>query len=447
MKARLLRFLQRALVPAALALACVVVHMAFRHPFHSGDSGVVARSARPIVACLKAGQFRACPNVSYFPPAQLLVGALAAWATFNDDEVYALLGEVNLALFAWVLWATARFLRERAPGREWLGLVFLVGSYALNYAVTSFGEMVGVALGVAMVVAAQRGQAVRAGLAALALGLTKDVAAPLAVALGVAALPILADETWRAWLRRSWRSVGLVTGLALAGGGASLAFNVFRYGTITNTYLLDGKLRVHTVAQQALHVVAIFFSPAGGLVVVAPLGLVALVVAAVRGARAWRTPASVQRWWPLVFTVLVSVGLATWFTPLGWWAWGARLSLPWLVPAVVLALAVAPPGALEGRWRWAVLGVTPLAVLNAAHLAAPEPMFRYFEQHICSQELGSDAFFACITPQVFDVGGGLAAWVASKALVQPMVQVVVVVHLVVLAGLLTRWLRPADGQG
>lgn len=417
-------------------LAAAVVHFAYRAPYYSGDSGKVARGGLALRACLEGGQ-RPCPGVTHFPPAQLLLAAAGpSLGRTTEAPVYELLAELNLAAFAGVLWLVVAAFAGAQRQRAYLAVAVLVGSCLLNYAVTAFGEMLGVLLGVWLVLAAQKGRVVQAALAAALLGLTKDIAAPLAFALGVAALPTVDGETWRDWARRSWRG-----GLALAGGAAlgfaaTLAFNVLRYGTTTNTYLLDPALRVRGAGQWLLHFVALFGSPNGGYLMSMPLGVVVLLAVAFSARASWRTPAGLQRLGPLVFTVLFSVGIAGWFTPMGWWAWGARLSLPWLVPAVVLALRLAPKGALEGRVRWALYAVSPLALLHTAMLIAPERMFRYFESHTCPGALGSEANYACLNQQLFDVTGGLSATVL-EGLTQPGAWGLAVLHGAVLLGSLS----------
>jgi hypothetical protein len=425
---------------ALAGLAAVLVHLTYKHAYYSGDSSIVARGGKPIVACLGAGTFSSCPNVPHFPPLQLLVAAGLSAVALSDDEIYLFLGELNLWAAALVLVLAGRFFHARAKGRAFLFVALFVGGYSINYAVTSFGEMLGVLLGTWLVISAQRAQVAQAAIAAALLGLTKDVAAPLAIAMGIAALPTVAGEAWRGWLRRSWRNALLISVGAGAGAVASLTFNVFRYGTITNTYLLDEKLQVHSVWQQLLHLVALFASPAGGLAIVAPLSMIVIGVTAAHAPRDMRTPLGLQRAWPAIFTVLVSFGLARWFTPFGWWAWGPRLSLPWLVPAVVLAVAVAPPGAFEGRWRWVIWALGPLAVLNGGHLALPETMFAYFGSHSCPDPIGTDAFFECLNVMLADGRTGLVAEVA-KTLVQLKVASVAFLLLLVVVAALFRWSR------
>jgi hypothetical protein len=205
---------------ALAALAAVLVHLTYKHAYYSGDSSIVARGGRPIVACLSAGTFSKCPDVPHFPPLQLLLAAGLSAVALGDDEIYLFLGELNLWAAALVLVLAGRFLHERAKGRGFLFVALFVGGYSINYAVTSFGEMLGVLVGTWLVISAQRAQVARAAVAAAVMGLTKDVAAPLAIAVGLAALPTVAGEGWRAWLGRSWRQ-GLVIGVgAAAGAGA-----------------------------------------------------------------------------------------------------------------------------------------------------------------------------------------------------------------------------------
>ena len=44
------------------------------------------------------------------------------------------------------------------------------------------------------------------------------------------------------------------------------------------------------------------------------------------------TARDVVPWNALQVVRRLIAGLASWFSPFGWWAWGPRLSLPWVIP-------------------------------------------------------------------------------------------------------------------
>ena len=124
--------------------------------------------------------------------------------------------------------------------------------------------------------------------------------------------------------------------------GAGL--NLIRYGTPRNAYYLDPGLRTTSVERVLELGAGLFVAPNGGVLLFWPLAtllvamlLAAPVVRAVRGATSWREA------WPSAALLLVvaglTVGLATWWAPFGWWAWGPRLSLPWVLPIVLVAVA------------------------------------------------------------------------------------------------------------
>ena len=76
--------------------------------------------------------------------------------------------------------------------------------------------------------------------------------------------------------------------------------------------------------------------------------------------------------WPaLALLAIVAglvLGLATWWSPFGWWAWGPRLGLPWVLPLLLLALSAFAPLLLPVAARilaspGAIVVVATLAVL------------------------------------------------------------------------------------
>ena len=88
---------------------------------------------------------------------------------------------------------------------------------------------------------------------------------------------------------------------------------------------------------------AMLVSPNAGLVFFWPLGIAFLLVIAAlvtpRVARCeWRYA------WPgvaiLGLFTLELVGLANWWQPFGWWAWGPRLALPWIPPLLLLGAVI-----------------------------------------------------------------------------------------------------------
>jgi hypothetical protein len=90
--------------------------------------------------------------------------------------------------------------------------------------------------------------------------------------------------------------------------------------------------------------VGLFVAPKGGILFFWPLASVVVgLLLAIPAARALRGAASWREAWPALALVAVIgglvVGLAAWWAPFGWWAWGPRLSLPWVLPIVLLALA------------------------------------------------------------------------------------------------------------
>lgn len=343
-----------------------------------GDSAGLVQGARAAVDCLGDGTLFRCgyptppgrpitetfafPLLQYLPTAALIV------VGFDDDAVLWGLVVVSFLAFLATLALVDRAGRRMPSSTGPLLVAATLLSPLLFYAVSPFGEMLAASLVLAAVVAAidRRPWATAVLVAAACLG--KETMFPF---VAVLALVAARDEHDR-WLPPR-RLTTAVLGGALGGVLTTMAFNLFRFGTPRNLVYLRPEMRTDGLDNTANFLAAVWAAPAGGIVWFWPAAVVALaaigaagMALAIRGRDrdGWRSAAG-----PLAVVLVVivfTVGLATWFGPLGWIAWGPRLALP-LLPGALVAGAWAARSVL-GRWTDAVLRPLPAALLVALGL-------------------------------------------------------------------------------
>jgi hypothetical protein len=352
-------------------------------PHSEGDTGVLIRGAAAANACLDRHILVKCPWwVWHFPLLQYIPSVLILRTWGNPELIFRFLCYASFTCFCATLGLTFAFLRSRGGRLTAIAAVAaLIGSYYLQYATTSFGEVVAGFLALAFTAASLwRRSAILIFVLLVLTGITKEIAVPFLLVIGVTPLLVRFERPILPWLRRDLRSlIAIALGAAVALTANGL-FNIFRFGTVTNTYLLQEWLFVPTLKQQALFFAALFFSPNGGLVEFAPVYVTLYTVVVVGVVRALRRrELSVQQALPGLASVglllICQLGLSRWLSPFGWWAWGPRLTMPWL-PALLL-LALAPHADIAERalralaarpWRLAVVTLL-FAVLAVPHVA------------------------------------------------------------------------------
>jgi biotin transporter BioY len=173
------------------------------------------------------------------------------------------------------------------------------------------------------------------GLAAAGAALTKETGYPYVSAIGLIGLYLLRDRTGiRVRSRLVWGGLGLVIGAACNAG-----LNLIRYGVVTNTEYLEAKYRAVPLHVELDSFAGLFASPSGGLIFFWPSVVVligVLLACSLRRRRETLVLAAI-----VLALTLVQVGLATWWAPFGWFAWGPRLTLPWVWPFLLLAIVAA----------------------------------------------------------------------------------------------------------
>lgn len=355
-----------------------LLRAAFERPQGEGDTAVLLRGAYIAYRCLKDVPLRPCPQVQHFPLLQYVPSVTLYAAHWNIDQIAALLSHVTVVCFALVLALTAWAWRASRPGPV-MGALCVLCTYGTWYYQSTFGETLAGALTLGLVCSVWWG---RSALLSFALmvgaGISKEVAAPFLLLMSV--LPLMARSSGlRALLRENVRMLIALGAGAVGAVAANCAFNVFRFGTITNTFLLQPVLTVPELHQQLLNFAGLWVSPNGGLVLFAiPLvvllfGIAGQVCVAV--IRHQRTRWSALPLAGIVFAWLgLTIGLSRWFSPFGWWAWGPRLCWPWIPASVALLGALYPAEVdrifapvLARRWTFA-LGAAALAFIAVPHL-------------------------------------------------------------------------------
>ena len=337
----LLRRATQAKLAAGLGLVGILVAWLDR-PHRAGDTGPLLAGTETLARCLRARDLVACeqqPPIGPYPLLQyvpdLAADSLAELSVSGRVRILATLSVVGIAVTIGAGWVTLR--RVGCPEWRWGYLLLVAGGPALAYGNTTWGEMPAMGLVTLFVaVALVPASPYVVGLAAFGACLTKETGYPFVAALGLVAL-LLARRRTNTAIRRHvvFAGIGIALGLSLAS-----AFNVLRYGTPRNAYYLDPGLRTTSLHWVAELSGGLLVSPNGGIVFFWPLAsLLAVLLVAIPVARALRHRTTWLDAWPALavaaIVLALTVGLATWWAPFGWWAWGPRLSLPW-VPAIVL---------------------------------------------------------------------------------------------------------------
>lgn len=417
-----------------------------------GDSARLVQGTRAALDCIGDGSLLRCgyptppgrpiTEVFAFPLLQYLPSAALIIAGFDDDGVLWGLVVVSLMAFVATLAMVDRAGRRLPSGLGPLLVAVTFLSPLIIYAILPFGEMLATSLVLAAVVAAihRRPWATAVLVGAACLG--KETLFPFVIVLTLAA----GRDAHDGWLPPR-RLTTAVLGGALCAVLASVAFNLFRFGSPRNLVYLRPELRTDGLDNTANFLAAVWVAPAGGIAWFWPAAVIALaatgaagVSLAIRGRGGWAAAAG-----PLAVVltfVAFTVGLATWFSPLGWIAWGPRLALP-IVPGALVAGAWAGRGPL-GRWADTVLRPLPAALLIAVGLAVvgwPHAGVGWTQEQAVAATLGAtpgcpavtelhvqsrpDQYFRCLRRAMWRIdpnplatastGGGLGANIARGA--------------------------------
>lgn len=280
---------------------------------------------------------------------------LLIYLGLSAEQVFTALALISLLAFLGML-----FVLVYVPHR--MGYTMFAPVLALTlltspffyYGNSTFGETLAACLLVLLAATAARMShpAVLAGAAWLA-GVTKETAPLFVLALGVLAV-VGSGPSLRS---ARFRLAGLALG-SLAAVVTNALFNVFRYGALTNEVEL-GYLRGHgdipalSFDQRLINFAGLLISPNGGVLLFWSSACALLIAGFVCGLRASFRHSNRRDWIAVgvgATFLALTVGLANWYQPFGWFAWGPRLILPW-IPALTLVLVIASPSSLADLVR------------------------------------------------------------------------------------------------
>lgn len=341
---------------------------------HNGDTGNLVAGTRVALDCLNLSQWSDCghldgsiqTDVFPYPLLQYLPAAAFIKAGASDTYASELLARLNIVAFAASFGLAYVVLRRRA-GMWSIACAALLGSALTYQATAGFGEMLSAATILGAVASAQsrRWWLITAAFALACI--SKETLPPFVLALGLVA----GRDDEDGLLPCRSRLIPMVMG-TVAGVGASLLFNVFRFGTPRNLLYLDPALQTPGLARKVEFMAAQWFAPSSGVVWYWPIAALVLSLCAVTALwRMWqRRPP--REWLPMLalsgVTLAFTAGLSFWNTPFGWTAYGPRLAAPLLPAVTVLALAsVRPPHWAPVMRRW--LG-HPAALIAAIAVVA-----------------------------------------------------------------------------
>jgi hypothetical protein len=351
-------------------------------PWVGGDTPFVLDGSNALLACLSNHDYNACgftgrlnfwglmTPIGYWPLLQHIPDVISIELGANSHpartRILALLSIVGFVGAVALAWVVLTRVRQRAW--FWGFLFIALSSPLVTYARTTVGEVLASGLLVGLVAAtALQATPWLIGLAAFGASITKETSYPFVIALGLLGLVLARRRTGRPI--RAHVLSGLA-GTALAFALASL-LNIVRFGSIWNTNYLDSHFRTPGIGRTLEYVAALLVSPSGGIFVFwlsacALIGAACLLPFLSRPeSRLDVRPALLL----LAICLALLVGLASWWTPFGWTSYGPRLSLPWILPLVLISLvaygeALAPLAArlLAPTWRLLAIFIVVFAL-------------------------------------------------------------------------------------
>ena len=319
-----------------LIVFVAVYVIVFSTPRLEGDTLALIQSIPNLLGCLHHGIQSTCSGVVYFPLSQFIPSTILVALGFSEEITGRMLVSLNLISFvaSILLFYTAGKRWSEKPAGAILAAVLLSG-YGLYYSSSSFNEATAFFLITLFVFAclSQWHWAI-IFIINLSAGITKDIAPPFLFAMGIIALV-------GNWERTSTRERVKVTFVLLMGLIASMAmngaFNWFRYASLQNTALLAKRYMVPNVTIWEDYFSALLISPNGGLLwawLSWALLSAYLVFHAAKNfrLRRWRSSGrdTLTAMGFLILLLILHAGLAKWWSPFGWIAWGPRLTLPYL---------------------------------------------------------------------------------------------------------------------
>ncbi len=356
-----------------LVAGSVVVRGA-QHDQYTQDTQAVIDGVNRTIPCLREGLFSGCgyhpdtqsSDINPYPLLQYLPAfAFRALRLSEEAMRTALIWCNTFAVAATMALVTLRARRSGGFAQGVFGAIAVGTGMLVTYAGHSFGEPLVVLAVTALCVQCLDGRrrwwtSIPALLTVAFAGAIGKETMAVSSALFAGACLLLATVD-----RGERRRRGIAVGVGLAMGvGVNLLWNVFRFGGLRNVqYFRETR---PGLGRAAVNTVSLIVAPNGGLLwfwFAAAIALGALVVVAVLPTgRASRPGGAGRVRWAAAMAFAgfaagwLSQGL--WWGPFGWYSWGPRLLLPYVVPCIVVALEVLRPTRV-----WVVGVVTGFAAL------------------------------------------------------------------------------------
>lgn len=397
-----------------------------RTPQFSGDTVAMTQSAQFLVNCAKAGQFLGCPGANQYGVLQNIPALFLVWKGQTLEATVSFIGFLNIAAFfglAAILWRTFTGAVRQ------LALLLMIAGPLVGYVSLTFGEMLQTLVFVSFVIALSRGKWVWVVLLGILAASTRETAF----------LPLTLISVGLIWMtqpdsRRRHLNSLVSAGSGILGGVALLTlFNYWKFGTWQNLGNLNSLYVTPGFFRKLNSGVAIWLAPGGGVFPfwfiggVFSLGL--LVVVLVVGTQRRRISAM------FIGAGLAAntVGLAMWFAPFGWVAWGPRLMIPIVACVMVANLIVFEDsirsiGHLKPLVRSAfcttLAGAAAISALPSfGYMRSPSVIDRFFSpDDVCNKvaiiQEDPDYYFMCLhhgawktSPSLWSTGlDGVTAW-------------------------------------
>jgi hypothetical protein len=158
-------------------------------------------------------------------------------------------------------------------------------------------------------------------------GMSKEIIWPILLLIFIVAQ--LVSETSTKYLRNL---IPTIIGIIISTLCNSL-FNLYRFGTITNSVLLDPTLMVNNFYNYLSFFFGLIFSSSGGLLYFWPSLSGLIIFSLYLSSNNKRL--FILNILTLSILIIQNAGLSKWFSPFGWVAWGPRLTFP-ILPSILL---------------------------------------------------------------------------------------------------------------
>ena len=307
--------------------------LAVAFPINGGDALWVAQSSRALVACAREDVWSKCPGTYQFGWIQHIPGIFLAWKGLSDDSIVLILTLINFVSFVWLIVKVCKVFGTITE-INWAILSVLLLGPLYAFSVYSFSEMLtGVLLAAFAFSIFEKRSLLLISTLTLIICSSRETAVSLTIPIALAILLIVEKD-----VRQIVRKILIILSISVAGLVSVFLFNYWKYGSISNAHYTDPIRRVPGVELKAKNFFAIWISPSGGVLPFWSLGGLLVVSIPIFVLLKKRTDirqklaASIL----LLFLIMQTGLLASWYAPFGWVTWGPRLILPIVMGTLIV---------------------------------------------------------------------------------------------------------------